>query len=109
MAETASPRPRRFIVLVPLLLFLGLAGLFLMQLVSGRDVAEIPSALIGEPAPKTNLPPLEGIVVAGPGQQELCRQGDAGECLGVVVRALPRGASAASWRCRRTNVSGSPG
>jgi cytochrome c biogenesis protein CcmG/thiol:disulfide interchange protein DsbE len=65
MAEAASPKPRRFIVLVPLLMFLGLAAIFLMQLVSGRDVAEIPSALIGEPAPETNLPPLEGVDLPG--------------------------------------------
>ncbi|TIR63885.1 MAG: DsbE family thiol:disulfide interchange protein, partial [Mesorhizobium sp.] len=48
-AETgapASPR-RRLFVLLPLLVFLGLAGLFLSQLLSGRDESEIPSALIG--------------------------------------------------------------
>jgi cytochrome c biogenesis protein CcmG, thiol:disulfide interchange protein DsbE len=64
-AEATSPKPRRFIVLVPLLFFLGLAALFLMQLLSGRDVAEIPSALIGQPAPETNLPPLEGVSLPG--------------------------------------------
>lgn len=63
--EAASPKPRRFVVLVPLLLFLGLAALFLMQLLSGRDVAEIPSALIGQPAPQTSLPPLEGVSLPG--------------------------------------------
>ena len=116
MAEAASPKPRRFIVLVPLLLFLGLAALFLMQLVSGRDVAEIPSALIGEPAPETNLPPLEGIGAARPRQPKLCRQGNAGECLGVVVRALPRGTPAAAGavagqalRHRRAELQGRAG
>jgi cytochrome c biogenesis protein CcmG/thiol:disulfide interchange protein DsbE len=64
-AEATSPKPRRFIVLVPLLLFLGLAALFLTQLISGRDSAEIPSALIGESAPETNLPPLEGVALPG--------------------------------------------
>ena len=64
-AEATSPKPRRIIVLVPLVLFLGLAALFLMQLLSGRDVAEIPSALIGQPAPETNLPPLEGMALPG--------------------------------------------
>ncbi len=63
--EAASPKPRRLLVLVPLVLFLGLAGLFLMQLLSGRDVAEIPSALIGQPAPATSLPPLEGVSLPG--------------------------------------------
>ena len=36
-----------------------------MQLLSGRDVAEMPSALIGQPAPETNLPPLEGMALPG--------------------------------------------
>jgi len=63
--EAASPKPRRIIVLVPLALFLGLAALFLIQLLSGRDVAEIPSALIGQPAPETSLPPLEGMALPG--------------------------------------------
>ncbi|RUX31202.1 DsbE family thiol:disulfide interchange protein [Mesorhizobium sp. M2A.F.Ca.ET.042.01.1.1] len=59
---TEAPAPRRrLFVLLPLLVFLGLAGLFLSQLLSGRDVAEIPSALIGLPAPQTSLPPLEGV------------------------------------------------
>ena len=64
--ETETPAPRRrLFVLLPLLVFLGLAGLFLSQLLSGRDVAEIPSALIGLPAPRTNLPPLEGVNLPG--------------------------------------------
>jgi cytochrome c biogenesis protein CcmG/thiol:disulfide interchange protein DsbE len=52
--------PRRLIVLLPLAVFLALAGIFLMQLLSGRDISEVPSALIGQPAPMTDLPPLEG-------------------------------------------------
>lgn len=61
---TASPRSR-LIVLLPLLVFLGLAGLFLSQLLSGRDEAAVPSALIGLPAPQTNLPALEGSNLPG--------------------------------------------
>lgn len=56
---------RRLFVLLPLLVFLGLAGLFLSQLLSGRDTSEIPSALIGLPAPQTDLPPLEGTSLPG--------------------------------------------
>lgn len=64
--ETQTPeRRRRLIVLLPLLVFLGLAGLFLSQLLSGRDISEVPSALIGLPAPQTNLPPLEGSNLPG--------------------------------------------
>ncbi|TIY09801.1 MAG: DsbE family thiol:disulfide interchange protein, partial [Mesorhizobium sp.] len=39
--QTETPaRARRLIVLLPLLIFLGLAGLFLTQLLSGRDTSE---------------------------------------------------------------------
>jgi cytochrome c biogenesis protein CcmG/thiol:disulfide interchange protein DsbE len=61
----ARPRGKRLIVLLPLLVFVGLAGLFLSQLVSGRDASEIPSALIGQKAPETKLPPLEGSNMPG--------------------------------------------
>jgi cytochrome c biogenesis protein CcmG, thiol:disulfide interchange protein DsbE len=63
--ETASEKPRRLLLLLPLAVFVALAALFLMQLLSGRDVAEIPSALIGQAAPETNLPPLEGMALPG--------------------------------------------
>jgi len=62
--EAPAPR-RRLFVLLPLLVFLGLAGLFLSQLLSGHDSSEIPSALIGLPAPQTSLPPLEGVNLPG--------------------------------------------
>jgi cytochrome c biogenesis protein CcmG/thiol:disulfide interchange protein DsbE len=62
--ETA-PKPRRIFVLLPLLLFLGLAAVFFAQLMSGRDISAVPSALIGQPAPETKLPPLEGTDLPG--------------------------------------------
>ena len=65
MDNETPVRGRRLIVLLPLLIFLGLAGLFLSQLLSGRDVSEVPSALIGLPAPQTNLPALEGSNLSG--------------------------------------------
>lgn len=64
--ETEKPvRPRKLFVLLPLLVFLALAVVFLMQLLSGRDLTVVPSALIGHTAPKTVLPPLEGISLPG--------------------------------------------
>jgi cytochrome c biogenesis protein CcmG/thiol:disulfide interchange protein DsbE len=63
--EAASAKRRRLLLLLPLALFLVLAALFLIQLVSGRDSAEIPSALIGQAAPSTDLPPLEGLALPG--------------------------------------------
>jgi cytochrome c biogenesis protein CcmG, thiol:disulfide interchange protein DsbE len=51
---------RRLLVLVPLVAFLALAVLFVLRLGAG-DPSRIPSALIGRPAPPTDLPPLPGL------------------------------------------------
>ena len=51
---------RRLLLLLPLLAFLALAGLFFYRL-GGGDPSRIPSALIGRDAPKTELPALEGL------------------------------------------------
>jgi cytochrome c biogenesis protein CcmG, thiol:disulfide interchange protein DsbE len=58
--QGASVGQRRIVVLVPLFAFLALAALFLFRLSSG-DPSIIPSALIGHPAPQTNLPPIAGL------------------------------------------------
>ncbi|VIO65413.1 Thiol:disulfide interchange protein CycY [Bradyrhizobium ivorense] len=67
MSEQAAnhpPQGRRWLVLLPLVIFLGLAGLFLLRLYGG-DPSKIPSALIGRPAPQTALPALEGLAKDG--------------------------------------------
>lgn len=61
----ATPRGRIWLAILPLALFLALSIIFLLQLLSGRDVAAVPSALIGSSAPATSLPPLEGSGLAG--------------------------------------------
>jgi cytochrome c biogenesis protein CcmG, thiol:disulfide interchange protein DsbE len=58
--NSTNARPRRLMVLLPLAVFLGLAALFLAGLYSG-DPSILPSALIGHPAPQTNLPPIAGL------------------------------------------------
>jgi cytochrome c biogenesis protein CcmG, thiol:disulfide interchange protein DsbE len=64
VTDAANDNPnvgrRRIVVLVPLAVFLALAVLFLFRLSSG-DPSIIPSALIGHPAPQTNLPPVAGL------------------------------------------------
>src|SRR5215469_8095385 len=62
----AQPAPRRgrLLMLLPLIVFLGLAVLFWLRLGDG-DPSRIPSALIGRPAPQTVLPPLEGLASDG--------------------------------------------
>jgi cytochrome c biogenesis protein CcmG/thiol:disulfide interchange protein DsbE len=58
--ESMNIGRRRVIVLAPLVVFLALVALFLIRLYSG-DPSRIPSALIGHPAPQTNLPPVAGL------------------------------------------------
>jgi cytochrome c biogenesis protein CcmG/thiol:disulfide interchange protein DsbE len=55
---------RALLMALPLIMFTGLAVLFLFGLHDG-DPSRIPSALIGHPAPQTALPPLEGLVSNG--------------------------------------------
>lgn len=64
---TSAPSPRRrlLLALLPLAIFLALAAIFTIQLLSGRDESVIPSALIGKPAPALTLPPLEGLMKDG--------------------------------------------
>jgi len=64
-SQAQQPARRRLFLLLPLAIFLALAAVFLMQLLSGRDVSAVPSALIGQPAPVTSLPPLEGGTLPG--------------------------------------------
>ncbi len=63
MSESPATKAarRNWLALLPLILFLGLAAIFLTQLMSGRDTQTIPSALIGQPVPATNLPPIEAL------------------------------------------------
>ena len=59
--ENTNVGRRRLVVLLPLVIFLGLAALFMFRLSGGGDPSIIPSALIGHPAPQTPLPPVAGL------------------------------------------------
>ncbi|MDQ8729566.1 DsbE family thiol:disulfide interchange protein [Bradyrhizobium sp. LHD-71] len=61
---TRASRNRHWLALIPLVVFGGLAVLFFFRLGSG-DPAQIPSALVGRPAPATTLPALEGLTDNG--------------------------------------------
>ena len=94
MSATAAPEgsaaapkpPRRLLAWLPLVVFAGLAALFLVRLGAG-DPSRIPSPLIGLPVPPFSLPPLPGRP-ALPGVAA-----DAGESHGVGLdaAALKRG------------------
>ncbi|MGG7580142.1 DsbE family thiol:disulfide interchange protein [Rhizobium sp. Nf11,1] len=66
--DTKTAKPRGFgryaLALLPLIVFGGIAATAAKMLYDqdfhGKNIAEIPSALIGTKAPSLNLPPLEG-------------------------------------------------
>ena len=62
--EGVSKTRRSIFVLLPLIVFVGLAVLFYVGLHEG-DPSLLPSALIGKPLPKTDLPPIEGLTRDG--------------------------------------------
>lgn len=71
MSENSLPEPRKSafsrygVAAIPLLVFaaiVGIAGKMLYdQDVNGKNISEIPSALIGTKAPSLDLPPLAGV------------------------------------------------
>lgn len=69
MSETQSGAPepvrRSLLVILPVLTFAALAGVFYLRLRSGADPAAIPSALIGKPAPAFRLEPVAGLEAGG--------------------------------------------
>jgi cytochrome c biogenesis protein CcmG, thiol:disulfide interchange protein DsbE len=56
----SDKKRRNVFILLPLIAFIALAALFLYRLGTG-DPSVLPSALIGHPAPVTDLPPLPGV------------------------------------------------
>jgi cytochrome c biogenesis protein CcmG/thiol:disulfide interchange protein DsbE len=63
--QPAMRRRRPLVLLIPLVVFALLAAIFLVRLESGGDLSDIPSALVGKPAPQFDLPALEGSGVPG--------------------------------------------
>jgi cytochrome c biogenesis protein CcmG/thiol:disulfide interchange protein DsbE len=64
LPQDTQPRRPRLVVLLPLVLFAGLAALFFFRLLGPSDHSVLPSVLIGRPAPQTSLPPVPGLVRA---------------------------------------------
>ncbi len=63
--ETQPKRRMSWLAILPLILFVGLAGIFFRQLWRGVDPSRLPSPLIGKPAPEFNLPPVDGLLRDG--------------------------------------------
>lgn len=62
--DAAPAGGRRWLVVLPLVVFGALAALFLVRLFAG-DPSKLPSTLIGRPVPAFTLPPLEGLTADG--------------------------------------------
>ncbi len=99
-----------WMAVLPLLLFLCLAGLFYSLLTTeGRDTSALPSALLNEPVPKLNIPPLKGLLTNGVQLRGMNASTFAGKvsvvnvfasCAFLVVRNIHRSSNSV-----KTNVS----
>ncbi|GJD74924.1 DsbE family thiol:disulfide interchange protein [Methylobacterium goesingense] len=65
LTEAPAPARRSLLLVLPLLTFALLAGIFFLRLRSGADPAAIPSALIGKPAPAFALAAMPGLNANG--------------------------------------------
>ncbi|MDP4004288.1 DsbE family thiol:disulfide interchange protein [Methylobacterium sp. NEAU K] len=68
-ADEAAGRPapvrRSLLLIVPVLAFAALAAVLFLRLRSGVDPAALPSAMIGKPVPRFDLPAVPGLDAAG--------------------------------------------
>jgi len=74
MSDASEPKPGwrlRPVMLLPLILFAGLAAIFLIRLESNTGPDVVPSVLIGKPAPDFSLPALAGSGVPGLSRADL--------------------------------------
>ena len=87
--ETDVRQKRRFpwLVLLPLVLFAALAGVFYKQLLSGVDPAQIPSVMVGKKAPQFKAAALEGLLRDGQPLSGLATADFAGKVTIVTVFA----------------------
>lgn len=66
MAEQEKSKPKIWSSILPLFIFLGIAGAsYSLLSTEGRDVSALPSALIDKPAPELSVPELKGLSVNG--------------------------------------------
>jgi cytochrome c biogenesis protein CcmG/thiol:disulfide interchange protein DsbE len=60
---TEKPKSRIWSSILPLFVFLGIAGAsYSLLSTDGRNVSALPSALLDKPAPNLGVPPLEGLM-----------------------------------------------
>jgi cytochrome c biogenesis protein CcmG/thiol:disulfide interchange protein DsbE len=89
MSDVRHGRPvigARIAVILPLLGLIGVAALFWFRLGAG-DPAQLPSALIGRPVPRTDLPAIDGLTRDGQSVSGLAAADFAGKVTLVNVWA----------------------
>ena len=64
-AERPPPVRRSLLLIVPALAFAALAAVLFLRLRSGVDPAALPSAMIGRPVPRFDLPAVPGLAASG--------------------------------------------
>ena len=72
--DAEAARRHSYVVFLPLIAFLALAGLLLARLFAG-DASRLPSALIGAPAPSFALQPVKGLDKPGLATADLKKGG----------------------------------
>jgi cytochrome c biogenesis protein CcmG/thiol:disulfide interchange protein DsbE len=72
-AATGGQLGKRLLFLLPVAIFLVVAGYFAWGLLSGRDPSAVPSALIDKPVPQFDLKPVEGLNSPGLSTADLMR------------------------------------
>lgn len=66
MTEQEKSKPKIWSSILPLFIFLGIAGAsYSLLSTEGRNVSALPSALIDKPAPELSVPELKGLSVNG--------------------------------------------
>ncbi|MCJ2134620.1 DsbE family thiol:disulfide interchange protein, partial [Methylobacterium sp. J-026] len=64
-AERPPPVRRSLLLILPALAFAALAAVLFLRLRSGVDPAALPSAMIGRPVPRFDLPAVPGLAASG--------------------------------------------
>lgn len=62
---TGEKRRRSWVIFAPVAVFVLIAAAFAYEIVAGNNTTELPSALLNDPAPEFDMPPLDGLSRAG--------------------------------------------
>lgn len=58
-------RRRAWVRFTPIVVFVVIAAVFAYEIIAGNNTSDLPSALLNDPAPEFDMPPLEGLARGG--------------------------------------------